>query len=212
MPIESNCPGCGAKVRVPESLLGKSVKCPKCQSVFTAENPEPGFEEVAEDEPRPRRRRPAPDEEYDDRGDDYDDRPRRRRGGRRSNASSAVAAPAIGLLISGIIGLLLALLGIAVGIIALATGAGKQMGAPGGGDPTAFLVGRVAGSVLNLALSGIMVSGSMKMKRLESRGAAKTACILGMLPCAGCCLIGLPFGIWGLVALNNPDVDRAFDG
>lgn len=79
MPVESNCPGCGAKVRVPESLLGKSVKCPKCQSVFTAESPEAGFEEVPEDEPRPRRRRPEP---VDDDDDDYEERrPRRRRRG-----------------------------------------------------------------------------------------------------------------------------------
>jgi hypothetical protein len=50
------------------------------------------------------------------------------------------------------------------------------------------------------------------MKRLESRAGARAACIVGMLPIAGCCLIGLPFGIWGLVVMANPDVDRAFEG
>src|SRR4051794_34775920 len=101
MSIESNCPSCGAKVRVPETLLGKSVKCPKCKAIFTAQNPDPGFEEVAEDEPRPRRRLARDD--YDD---DYDDRPRRpaRRG--RSYARSAVQAPAIGLIVAGSLGIL----------------------------------------------------------------------------------------------------------
>src|SRR4051812_43455720 len=108
MSIESSCPSCGTKVRVPETLLGKSVKCPKCKAIFTAENPDPGFEEVAEDEPRPRRR-PARDD-YDD--DEFDDRPRRpaRRG--RSYARSAVSAPATGLLVAGILGLVLGVLGL----------------------------------------------------------------------------------------------------
>src|SRR4051812_4229952 len=101
MSIESNCPSCGTKVRVPETLLGKSVKCPKCKAVFTAQNPDPGFEEVAEDEPRPRRaRRPARVE--DESGVDYDEdyEPQPRRSGRR-RAAEAVKAPAIILTVIG---------------------------------------------------------------------------------------------------------------
>src|SRR5437660_10237124 len=80
MDITTHCPGCSAKVRVPDTLLGRSVKCPKCQTVFKAESPEepdPGYEEVPEEvDERPRRRRPAPVE--DDEGEDYEPRPRRR--------------------------------------------------------------------------------------------------------------------------------------
>src|SRR5439155_20145392 len=67
------------KVRIPDTLLGKSVKCPKCKMVFTAEDPNPGFEEVEEE--RPRRRRPAPVEDDDgpDANDDYEERVPRRR-------------------------------------------------------------------------------------------------------------------------------------
>src|SRR4051794_23945698 len=98
MPVESNCPGCGAKVRVPESLLGKSVKCPKCQSVFTAERPDAGFEEVPDDEPRPARRRPPADDYEDDQGDDFEPRPRRRGG--RQRAAEAVKPAAIALIVA----------------------------------------------------------------------------------------------------------------
>jgi predicted Zn finger-like uncharacterized protein len=37
-----------------------------------------------------------------------------------------------------------------------------------------------------------------------------TACILAMIPCVNCCILGLPFGIWGLVVLNKPEVKDAF--
>jgi predicted Zn finger-like uncharacterized protein len=78
MDITTNCPGCSTKVRVPDTLLGKSVKCPKCQTVFKAQEPQDaGFEEVPDDEEdRPRRRPPAPVDDEDE--GDYERRPRRR--------------------------------------------------------------------------------------------------------------------------------------
>jgi hypothetical protein len=40
MPILINCPSCGRKLRVPDELLGKKVRCPGCQTMF-AGTPEP---------------------------------------------------------------------------------------------------------------------------------------------------------------------------
>jgi len=48
------------------------------------------------------------------------------------------------------------------------------------------------------------------MKNLESYGWAMTACILGMLPCHSCCILGLPFGIWGLTVIHKPEVKSQF--
>jgi hypothetical protein len=83
------CPECDNKMKIPERLLGKKVKCPNCKAVIDTEAPEEAeeAEEVEErrvtsrssrsrardrdeDEVRPRRRRDEEDEE---------DRPRRRR-------------------------------------------------------------------------------------------------------------------------------------
>lgn len=36
MPELIECPQCARKLKVPETLLGKSVKCPGCKAVFTA--------------------------------------------------------------------------------------------------------------------------------------------------------------------------------
>jgi hypothetical protein len=39
MSIFVSCPDCGRKLRVPEELLGKKVKCPGCGSTFDAQAP-----------------------------------------------------------------------------------------------------------------------------------------------------------------------------
>jgi hypothetical protein len=110
-------------------------------------------------------------------------------------------------MVAGILGIVGNLLGIVFLIVMLGAGRNRP-GMPQVNVNGAELTGRIVGSVVGTALSGLLVASSLKMKRLESKGSAMTACILGMLPCGGCCLIGLPFGIWGLIALNNPDVKR----
>src|SRR6266436_5831080 len=54
MPINTDCPSCNRKLRVPDELLGKKVKCPTCGTVFQADEsaaPAPSVRE--EDEPSP---------------------------------------------------------------------------------------------------------------------------------------------------------------
>ncbi len=36
MPVQTSCPSCGQKLRVPDELVGQSVKCPKCSFIFVA--------------------------------------------------------------------------------------------------------------------------------------------------------------------------------
>src|SRR5262245_744485 len=58
MPIIANCPECDRKMRVPDDLLGKRVKCPACGTIFQpgASKPNPPapvespFEEVDDSE------------------------------------------------------------------------------------------------------------------------------------------------------------------
>ncbi|HEY2083291.1 MAG TPA: hypothetical protein VGI88_10935 [Verrucomicrobiae bacterium] len=62
------------------------------------------------------------------------------------------------------------------------------------------------------ALNGFVLFGAIKMLRLQSRSLAIAACIVSMIPCTVgcCCILGLPFGIWGLVVLNKPEVKSQF--
>jgi len=87
MPELTRCPECGKKLKVPDNLIGKQVKCPGCGKPFVASvlsaEPPPApprgrSEEGIGEAPRPRRPAPMPapsepDEDAprdDDRGDD----------------------------------------------------------------------------------------------------------------------------------------------
>lgn len=60
-------------------------------------------------------------------------------------------------------------------------------------------------------MSGLVLFGALKMKRLENYSLAMSVSIIAMIPCISpCCLIGLPIGIWALVVLAKPEVKSAF--
>jgi hypothetical protein len=112
MPLVIRCPSCSRKLRVPENLLGKKVKCPSCAGTFVSQ-PEsedlpaaplpdeqtprgskrrpagPADEEKYEMEPVPARRRSSPpgDDDYEEEErpeeEEYEERPRPRRRRRR---------------------------------------------------------------------------------------------------------------------------------
>jgi hypothetical protein len=125
MPTVINCPSCERKLKVPEELLGKKVKCPTCGTLFTggAEGEAPPEPEPEEPAPPPRtraaaeapsRRRRAEEDEDDDRDEDRDDdredeeddRPRRRRRPRRRARGEPHRGATI--LVLGIISIVLA--------------------------------------------------------------------------------------------------------
>jgi predicted Zn finger-like uncharacterized protein len=230
MPEQVRCPSCEAVLRVPESLLGRAVKCPKCQTTFTAELPPPETYRTEPDPAEERRpRRPAYEEEEpppEEPPEEDEDRPRRRRRRRRrygsGNPEADVAGPAISLMVVSGLSIAGALVDLVFRIINLAAGAGAGAAAvnrPGvpasraAGQAGAYTAGAVAGGcfdVFSVLLAIIIIVGAVKMKRLEAFGLAMTACILAIVPLHCCCLLGIPFGIWGLVVINKPEVKDAF--
>jgi predicted Zn finger-like uncharacterized protein len=233
MSLVIRCPSCPRQLRVPDDLLGQQVKCPSCGAVFTASEdmgaddtpppqgevaaPEPSLpdddtEEVTErprgvlprrSRVRPRYERRAEEDEEDD-GDD-DDRPRSG-GYRRSRAAarSRVSGPATALTVTGGLALALSLVSLCLQFVITANGRGPA-------DARAErLLGGVIGAVLGIAWGLFVVLGARKMKNLESYGMAMAGTIVAMLPCNGCCLLGLPFGIWALVVLSDAEVKAAF--
>jgi predicted Zn finger-like uncharacterized protein len=94
MPEIVSCPDCDRKLRVPDNLLGKKVKCPGCGNTFTAETngAAPGRgsaairreEDDEDDLPRGKRRREEDDDDEAPRkrrrdDEDEDDEPRSKR-------------------------------------------------------------------------------------------------------------------------------------
>ncbi len=64
---------------------------------------------------------------------------------------------------------------------------------------------------LQLGLAILMLIGAAKMKQLRSYGLAITGCMIALLPIHPWFLLGLPFGVWGLVVLSRRDTRGAFD-
>lgn len=130
-------------------------------------------------------------------------------GGNTASAASKVKGPALGILISTIVGVLLALLGLALNILGLGLIAAAD------GAPAAEILGQgvvgIVQSVIGLIGGGVIIFGCLKMMKLQSFNFAFTTCILAMIPCISpCCLLGIPFGIWGLVVLNDPQVKNSY--
>jgi hypothetical protein len=131
----------------------------------------------------------------------------------REMALSAVKGPAIALIIVASMGIAYYLF---VAIYSLALG-GAPIHLPPNTSPQleAFLRGSrgpLAG-VFQLFFAGIygfILFGALRMLKLQGHTLAIIACIVAMLPCGCCCIFGLPFGIWGLVVLNKPEVKSQF--
>lgn len=62
-----------------------------------------------------------------------------------------------------------------------------------------------------LCANSIILMGAIRMRQMQSYSWAKTAAILAVVPCVGpCLLLGIPFGIWALLALGKPGVRESF--
>jgi hypothetical protein len=219
-----NCPSCQRQLLLPEELHGRQVRCPHCEHTYTAQGPEQGVP------PPPESIRPAPDperpwtppreQEYDrpsrreeEEDDDYEEARWYRREGRYSqrDALNAVSGPAIALLVTGWISIVISVLLVCLSIATFAAGGA-------GANKQNFRGGLIEGALgipmhlFGLVLAILIVFGATKMRRLESYGMAMAASIIAMIPCYGyfCCILGVPFGIWSIVVLSKPEVKELF--
>ncbi|MBX3746951.1 MAG: DUF4339 domain-containing protein [Verrucomicrobiae bacterium] len=134
----------------------------------------------------------------------------------REQVRAMVRGPATALLVTGILCVVLAL----IGLVANMFGSGFQP-SPEDVPPEmrqmfemlSQMQGPMAvvSSLIGLAISGLMIYAAQKMQALESFGLVVAAAVLGMVPCTSpCCCIGLPVGIWVLVVLFKPEVKSMF--
>jgi len=66
--------------------------------------------------------------------------------------------------------------------------------------------------VAGLIIDAVIVIGASKMMKLESYSFAVAAALLSIIPCLSspCIILGMPFGIWALLVLMDPNVKVGF--
>lgn len=66
--------------------------------------------------------------------------------------------------------------------------------------------------VVTVASSILTLMAGLRLKNLRSPGLVKGGAIVSMIPClSGCCLLGLIFGILTLTSLGKPEVKAGFE-
>jgi hypothetical protein len=68
--------------------------------------------------------------------------------------------------------------------------------------PAYYGVGLLAGAVV--------LGGGLCMRVLGSPALVIISSLLAMVPFSGCCVLGVVFGIWAMVALGNPEVKAGY--
>ncbi len=209
MPWEFNCQFCGSRLRVPDNTSGKRARCPACGAEQVI--PQPGSLEFA---PPVQSSGPQFAPALGS-GSDQGVYPLEsplaspyqapRAPGVSALGSAAarerVRAPAIAMIVLASVCLGVLVLVILIFGVALAVGAEFEAK-----NTVQMFLG-----VIQLIVSVLMLVGGINMLKLQNRGMAMAGAILGMIPAISpCCLLGLPFGIWAISVLNDPQIQRAF--
>jgi hypothetical protein len=105
---------------------------------------------------------------------------------------------------------------VAAGFFAIVQGGlGPPQGHPQANDPgfrEGFIAGQLAVPTFGLLSAAFVMVGCLCMIMVKMRGLAVAAAIVAMIPCLSPLIVlGIPFGIWSLVVLNNSEVREAFE-
>jgi len=131
-----------------------------------------------------------------------------------ADAANEVTGPAIGLIVTAVLGFVGNILGIVYNMVfAASMAATSRSGNPEIDRIMSMFTGTIGmvSGVVAIAVSVLVLIGAIKMKSLQSRAWAMTAAILAIVPCISpCCCVGVPVGIWALVVLSKDEVKAAF--
>lgn len=203
------CPACGEPVTVAAEDLGHSLRCPLCAVRFPA--PPPPDDPPWRPAHGPPPRRGGSSDRRRDQYDDYNDRTRREREwpyrehGESPqelvrNAKTQCTAAGTGLIVVGVLTLVMALPHTAGAIILMCED-----------PPDPGLALMLAYGLYSLLVGGFWVYAGRQLQQAKHYGLCLVACGTILIPgVSPCCLLGLVFGIMGLVKLNAPDVKAGF--
>jgi hypothetical protein len=135
-----------------------------------------------------------------------------------SNAKDALNIPSVLLIVSGGLGVLSSLARMVMGAGDISKNpAFAQLARDPAMAQQAEQIAKVMAGPVNIlvnlfvvALSAFVIFGALKMRTLQGHGIAMGAAIVSLIPCSGCCCLGIPVGIWALMTLSKPEVKSQF--
>lgn len=211
MAISVSCPSCGHHYNVMDEAAGKKFRCKQCEAVVEV----PAAGGPVEDPGRP-------EDVFDplDSGNPTGAEgpmPRRRPPQGRSGVSTTPAErtllPAIFMYVACGFSIAYSILSIALNLAGIEMNAFPQPG--NAQDEMAQEMVRVLGIVMLFAFifrDLFLIYAAWHLQSRRSYAVAMTGAVISVIPCLGspCCLLGVPFGIWALVVLNDDAVKAAF--
>ncbi len=70
---------------------------------------------------------------------------------------------------------------------------------------------QVTAMILGLVMQCVIFAGGLRMTQRRNLTLARTAAILAIIPCLGCCFIQMPVGIWATIVLFNSEAQQHFE-
>jgi hypothetical protein len=213
MAINVACSSCGRQYTVKDDAAGKRFKCKDCEAVV--EVPAAGGGGGGD----------AADDDYGDPYGEPDDAMADMPApvtGRRRMSSPSVAAPAVTskTKIPAICMYVVCGISIGYGVLSLASLAmGFHGPMPDMGDPQQQAQMLALSKTMGFGIWFIFILRDVfliyafsRMHMATAYGIAMAGAVISVIPCLGspCCLLGVPFGIWALVILNDPAVKAGF--
>ena len=131
----------------------------------------------------------------------------------RDQHLASARGPGIALIVVAAICLIASLLALMVDVWLISSGALEQLEARNTSPvPKSMSISiRIIWTSTLMLTSAYIIYGGIQMVSGTRYQAARTACILAVIPCIGpCYILGIPFGIWGLVVLGRPEVRESF--
>ena len=129
-----------------------------------------------------------------------------------NDIKTKLRAPAIGLIILGVLNVASGVILILGRIVRLIKGAepvftdeARRLGYEASGIYFPIV------SLISIVVAPIIIFGAIQMMRAERYSLALLAAVLAMIPLSSvCCILGLPLGLWALIVLRNAEVRASF--
>ncbi len=208
MPINVACQGCGKAYAVPDERAGQRFKCKACGAVVSVPADEWGFSSGDS-------AFGGKSAGFADSGNPYAAPVSAGTGGSRMSRAEALSKTNLCAIFLYIVSGLSIAYHVGSGVFSLVQQNGNAGAFAQPPRNEAERIGRMVGGagaiVAFLVMDTLVIVGAYHLQNLKRFPLAMTGAIVACIPCCGPCLVlGIPFGIWALVLLNDSRIRPHF--